>query len=132
MRSIQGILSFLLAMLSGNATADWTAVRPGNDIYAAYADKATLRRDGGMARMSGMYDFKKQDYTPEGKSLYSTVVLREYDCTGRRVRLLSSIDFSGHKGAGTAVSIGGESGRWESVVAGGIDEAYWDLACGAK
>ena len=43
MRSIQGILSLLLALLSGNAAADWTAVRPGNDIYAAYADKDTIR-----------------------------------------------------------------------------------------
>ena len=136
MRSIQGILSrsfaLTLALLSGSAAADWTAVRPGNDIYAAYADKATLRRDGGMARMSGLYDFRKQDFTPAGRGLYSTVVLREYDCREPRVRLLSAIDFSAHMGEGAVVDANRLPGRWEAVVAGGIDEAFWKIACGGS
>ncbi len=64
--------------------------------------------------------------------MYSTTVLREYDCDGRRVRLLSSIDFSGHMGEGSAVSTSKRLGRWEPIVSGGVDEAYWDVACGAK
>ena len=134
MRSIQGILSrsfaLTLALLSGSAAAEWSAVQPGNDIYAAYADKATLRRDGGMARMSGLYDFRKQDFTPAGRGLYSTVVLREYDCREPRVRLLSAIDFSAHMGEGAMVDANRLPGRWEAVVAGGIDEAFWKIACG--
>ena len=82
--------------------------------------------------MHGLYDFRRQDFTPEGRGLYSTAVLREYDCEDRRVRLLSSIDFSGHMGEGAAVSASDRPGRWEAVVAGGIDEAYWDVACGRK
>ena len=82
-----------------------------------------------MARMSGMYDFKRQDFTPEGKGLYSTVVLREYDCGERRVRLLSSIDFAGHMGTGGAVDTSTRVHRWESIVAGGLDEAFWTIAC---
>jgi len=74
----------------------------------------------------------RQDFTPEGKGLFSSVVLREYDCDQRRVRLLSAIDFSGHMGAGEAVSTSAGPGRWESIVVGGVDEAYWKTACGAK
>ena len=73
-----------------------------NEIYAAYADRDSIRRQGGMATMHGLYDFRRQDFTPEGRGLYSTAVLREYDCAGRRVRLLSSIDFSGRMGEGAA------------------------------
>jgi len=81
--------------------------------------------------MHGLYDFRRQDFTPEGRGLYSTAVLREYDCAGRRVRLLSSIDFSGRMGEGTAVSTSRAPGRWEPVLEGGIDDAYWTVACGA-
>lgn len=132
MRSTRGILSLSLALLSGNAAAEWTAVGGGNYIHAPFADKTTIRRNGATARMSGMYDFKKQDFTPEGKGLFSTVVLREYDCDQRQVRLLSSIDFSGHMGAGDAVSTSARPGRWESIVPGALDEAYWKIACSGK
>jgi hypothetical protein len=132
MRSTRGILSLSLALLSGNAAAEWTRVGGDDTIYAAFADEATIRRNGTMARMSGAYDFRKQDFTPEGKGLYSTVVLREYDCEGRQVRLLSSIDFSGHMGAGDAVSTSARTGRWEPIVRGGVDEAYWKIACAAQ
>lgn len=82
--------------------------------------------------MAGLYDFKRQDFTPDGRGLYSTVVLREYDCAGRRVRLLSYVDFSGPMGSGTAVSTHNGPRRWESIVSGALDEAYWLLACAGK
>lgn len=129
---MRGIVGLLLALLSAGAAAEWTAVRGGDYIHTPYADKASIRRQGALARMSGMYDFSRQDFTPDGKGLYSSVVLREYDCDRRRVRLLSSIDFSGHMGAGEAVGTSTRAGRWESIVEGGVDEAYWKVACGAR
>ncbi|MEO8145318.1 MAG: surface-adhesin E family protein [Betaproteobacteria bacterium] len=122
----------LLALFSAGAAADWTAVGSGDYIYMPFADKATIHRNGPLATMSGLYDFRKQDFTPEGKGLFSTVVLREYDCAARRVRLLSSIDFAGHMGAGIAVSTSAHAGRWEPIVEGGGDEAYWKVACAEK
>jgi len=127
--------SFALALLGAYgsmAAADWSAVGQANEIYAAFADPATIRRNGGLATMQGLYDFRRQDFTPEGRGLYSTAVLREYDCEGRRVRLLSAIDFSGHMGEGAPVSTSHSPRRWEGVVPGGIDEAYWQVACASK
>jgi hypothetical protein len=132
MRSIRGILSALLAGFCGGAAADWTPVRSDGDIYSAFADKSTIHPRGANVSMSGLYDFMKRDFTPEGKALFSTVVLREYDCAGRRVRLLSAIDFAGHMGEGEAVSTNADAGRWETIVEGALDEAYWQVACGAK
>jgi len=129
MRSIRGILSFLFVFQSTNAVAEWTAVSSGDYIHTPYADAATIRRDGTMVRMSGMYDFKRQDFTPAGRGLFSTVVLREYDCGERRVRLISSIDFAGQMGTGAAVDSNVRTGRWEIIVAGSLDEAYWNIAC---
>jgi len=132
MPSIRAILSGLFLLSSGAASADWTPVAGGNDIYSAFADKATIHPRGANVSMSGMYDFKKQDFTPGGKRLYSTVVLREYDCREKRVRLLSAIDFSGHMGAGEPVFTSANPGRWEAVIAGALDEAYWKVACAGK
>jgi hypothetical protein len=122
-------LAALLCGIGLEAHADWTVVGSPNEIYAAYADKDSLRRSGSVVTMHGLYDFRRQDFTPEGHGLYSTAVLREYDCGGRRVRLLSAIDFAGPMGQGAPVSTSQRAGRWEDVVEGGIDEAYWKVAC---
>jgi hypothetical protein len=124
--------SLVLALLSGAAAADWTGVGRANEIYSAYADRDSIRRQGSMATMHGLYDFRRQDFTPEGRGLYSTAVLREYDCAGRRVRLLSAIDFSGRMGEGTPVSASDRPGRWEAVLEGGIDIAFLRVACGTE
>jgi len=126
---VRGAAALLLAVAMP-AAADWTPLGIENAIFTAYVDRDSIRRQDGLARMAGMYDFKRQDFTPEGKGLYSTVVLREYDCAGRRVRLLSYIDFVGHKGEGGVVSQIQRAGRWEPVVEGGVDDAYWKIACG--
>ena len=109
--------------------AEWSAVGAGDYIASSYADRATIKRNGAMATMSGMHDFRRQDFTPAGRGLYSTVVLREYDCERRRVRLLSSIDFAGRMGTGAAVDQSARPGRWEDIVAGALDEAFWNIAC---
>ena len=123
-------LLLALAVAGGAARADWTAVGEANEIYAAFADRATIRRTGALATMHGLYDFRRQDFTPEGRALFSTVVLREYDCGARRVRLLSSIDFSGPMGSGEPVLVSDRPGRWESVQDSGVDAAYWQAVCG--
>ncbi len=122
----------MLVMYSSNSVADWTSVGSGNEIYMAFADKASIRRTGDLATMHGLYDFRRQDFTPEGLGLYSTAVLREYDCAGRRVRLLSSIDFAGRMGEGAPVSTSDRPGRWEAVIEGGIDGAFLRVACGTE
>jgi len=131
-RSIHGVLSSFLLLASCTVLADWTKISSDKDIYSAYADKESIRRQGDMARMHGLYDFRRQDFTPEGIGLFSTVVLREYDCSKRQVRLLSAIDFSGPMGAGTAVSTSNDPRRWEAVIEGGIDALYLNFVCGAK
>ena len=125
------LVAAALAACAAPASADWTPVGIANEIYAAYADRDSIRRRDGAVTMHGLYDFRRQDFTPEGRGLYSTAVLREYDCRDRRVRLLSSIDFAGHMGGGAPVSASEAPGRWEDVLEGGIDDAYWRVACAA-
>lgn len=124
-------LIFYLVLFCGSAAADWTLVGGNEKIFTAYADKASISRTGETARMWGLYDFLIADFTVTGLPHESTVVLREYDCHEARVRLLAFVDYAGHMGAGKAVSApeSGEPGRWEPVVPGAVDEAFWKLAC---
>lgn len=122
-------LGLVLALACAPAAAEWTAVGRANEIYSAFADRESIRRTGDLVHMHGLYDFRRRDTTPEGRGLFSTAVLREYDCAGRRVRLVSAADFSGHMGEGEVVSSSARTGRWEDVHAGGIDEAFLQVAC---
>jgi hypothetical protein len=122
----------LHALFCGNAAAEWTQIGGTENIYAAYADKESVRRTGENAQMLGLYDFLMADVAVDGQPHESTIVLREYDCPGARVRLLAFVDYAGHMGAGKVVSRPAERppGRWETVVPGAMDEAFWKIACG--
>lgn len=132
MRSHRSLrLAALAVLIAGAAAAraEWMEIAPDNGIYAAYADRTTIRRDGPYARMRGMYDFPRGDFTPEGARMHSTVVEREYDCREPRVRLVSYADYAERLGRGVVVATGGSPMRWEPAVEGSVDLAYWKIAC---
>lgn len=116
---------------SSGAAADWTPVAPDNGIYSAYADRSTIRRDGPIATMAAMYDFPRGDLTPEGTPFRSTMTEREYDCRGRRVRLIAYADHAERFGEGPVVSAAQAPRRWEAVVDDSVDAAFWKIACEA-
>jgi hypothetical protein len=123
---------FILALIfCGSAAADWSLVGGNQDIYSAYADKESVKKSGDSVQMLGLYDFLMADVAVDGQPHESTIVLREYDCREARVRLLAFVDYSGHMGAGKVISRpeSPAAGRWESVVPGAVDEAFWKLAC---
>ncbi len=128
------VLLFLLLLACGNATAEWTAVGGKPKIFAAYADKASIVKSGEGVQMSGLYDFLMPDLSADGLPQGSTVVLREYDCKDKRVRLLAYVDYAGRMGSGKVISPPGAKGpaRWEPVVEGALDEAFLAVACVAS
>jgi hypothetical protein len=123
-------LALLLAALP--ALADWTRLGEGNAVYQAYADRDTIQKAGEHVRMNGLYDIRMNDVTPDGRPYRSTVTAREYDCRGRQVRILSFADYSGPMASGEIVSVRERTGRWEPVLAGGIDEKFLEVACAGR
>jgi len=126
MRIAAGLAALAFA---GPAAADWTPVAQDNGIFAAYADLSTLRVEGAVATMHGLYDFARGDLTPEGQPMYSTKVEREYDCRARRVRLLAYEDHAGRLGEGAVVGASRVPRAWEAIVEGSLDADFWKLAC---
>ncbi|MGQ0511192.1 MAG: surface-adhesin E family protein [Betaproteobacteria bacterium] len=128
-RWFERVLLAFLGLTPGLAPADWTRVGEGDYIHDAYADRQAIRRLGDNIAMPGLYDFKKTDLTPEGLPFRSTVVVREYDCRGRQVRMLSFIDFAEPMGSGAVVGTAQRTGRWEAVVEGALDDRFLQVAC---
>lgn len=121
-------LAALLAAGSAGA-ADWTLVAPDNGVFTAHADRASIQRGAATVRMLGLYDFPRGDFTPEGRPYRSTLAEREYDCPGRRVRMLGWTDHAGALGRGPVVSARQEARRWEAIVEGSLDATYLGVAC---
>lgn len=109
----------------------WTAVAADNGIFSAYADRSSIRRDGAVAYMRGMYDFRRGDFTPQGFPFHSTLVDREYDCSASQVRLLAYEDHAQRFGAGPIVDSARSPRRWEAIAEGSVDAAFFRIACGA-
>lgn len=124
-------LAWLLALACASAAADWTPIGGDGTVFAAYADPASVKPSGDGVQMLGLYDFLMADVSADGQPHESTVVLREYDCRDRRVRLLAYVDYAGHMGAGRVISLAGGhgSGMWETIVAGALDEFFLRVAC---
>lgn len=113
-------------------TSHWTQVAADNGIFAAYADRSSIRREGTVAFMRGMYDFRRGDFTPQGFPFHSTLVDREYDCSASRVRLLAYEDRAQRFGEGPIVGTTARSlRRWEAIAEGSLDAAFFRVACGA-
>jgi len=123
------IVITLLVLDSGPVQAEWELVS-GDDSakLTVYVDRDTIQRNGNLAKMWQMYDYKTVQ-TVAGDSLLSIQRHNEYDCTGERTRMLAYTWFSSNMGRGRVVYKTAEEQRWASVVPRSIDQTLWKVAC---
>lgn len=103
-----------------------------------YYDPKTIRRDGDRVTLWQLTDYKwMQGNAPFGMFMmsphrfFSTKTHKEFDCAHNRVRLLASSEFSQHMGTGTQNAVLVEQGPGQPVEQGSINQALWEVACGA-
>jgi hypothetical protein len=117
----------VLLLLSTPAWAEWTLVGD-SDASDIYADLATIRKRGGVAKMWSLYDLKTA--RPFAGTLYfSSKDQDEYDCDGGRTRFLSFSVHSGNMGGGRTIYSDAERGKWTPLPTGSVIEALWRIAC---
>ena len=125
----KAILMMLLAVVSGNAVAEWVTVAQ-NENTTTYADPATIRRSGDMVKMWHLYDFK----TPEGfdahiKPHSSLLEQREYDCKKELRRRLASIYYSENMRKGRVVFFDHDPDKWLPIPPSTTIETLWKIVC---
>ena len=114
----------LLAMATLPAEAAWLKMGEVADAVL-YVDLATLEKTGRYHKIATLDDLKVAG--PGGEISLSFV--REFDCNGRRVRVVEAFAFSGPMASGRMLGTEG-GGRWQDVVTGTTGEDILRYVCG--
>ena len=96
-------LVFVLLLVSAPAWTEWTLVR-GDEQFEFYSDPSTIRKKGNMVKMWSLNDYKVAQRTEEGKVYLSARHHGDYDCEGKRFRVLNFSYHSGQMAGGSVVS----------------------------
>ena len=127
----KAIWMMLLAVVSSSAAAAWVEVG-GNAIATAYADPATIRKNGNRAKMWDLFDLKTARASREGRSYLSTKQQAEYDCKEEQWRMLYFSWHSGNMGIGETVFSYAEPNNWGPIPPDSWVELLWKFACGKR
>jgi hypothetical protein len=128
-------LPFVLLMMTCSVSwAEWEISANFDNGETGYHDRATIRRNGAIAKMWIMHDYPVVQ-TDNGDRYKSDKVQFAYDCRSETFVLISSIRYSDSMGAGDVVysSTRTESQwKWRPIVPESVGELRWKIACGKK
>jgi hypothetical protein len=117
------------------AYAEWVAVEkdyllPG--LQTVYIDPDTIRREGNLVALWQLIDFKTMQGGRSPCRFLSTKTHKEFDCAGKRLRLLAFTEFSRRMGTGIADNGYVDKDNWLPVEPESINNALWEVACGKE
>ena len=126
------LLTVMLACVSSGAMAEWTFYGSNKDSDL-YLDYGSIRKDGEIAKMWFMEDYRGAKKISYGKSFLSATTLGVYDCKEERVETDSFALYSKEKGGGDVVFTSKmKKMNWEAIVPDSLGEILWKKACGKK
>jgi hypothetical protein len=131
---IRTTVTAILVLCSGLAYGGWVSLGGDEKLgMTIYIDPATINRQGELARIGILYDFKTAQTKEGGISFHSATMQREYDCAKERTRLLEITKYSDQMGNGQILSQSSlDEQEWEPVgplESGTIAKDLWTLAC---
>lgn len=120
-------LAVVLLLVSSPAWAGWKSIGE-DDTGTSYADSATIVRQGNIARMWSLLDYKAFQRMVE-VGYFSQKTEIEYDCREGRFRGLSLSLHAEKMGAGKVIYEDTSAHEWEPVPPGTVTEVLWKVAC---
>ncbi|MBI5659840.1 MAG: hypothetical protein HZC43_09920 [Nitrosomonadales bacterium] len=124
------ILTVLLAVVSSGALAAWVDVG-NNENTTIYVDPSAIQREGNLAKMWHLTDFKKPN-RDMGEPYLSAKDQFEYDCKDAKSRRRASSQHSGNMGGGKVVYSDSYTSKWKPVPPDSGVEILWKFACVKK
>ena len=119
------VLTTLLMLATTTAWADWIKMSE-TDTAVIYLDPATHRVDGNLRGVWELHDLKVRD--PDGE--LSRRSLREFDCKGDRLRILSMSTHSGPMATGKLLWSGNDPSQWQYIAPGTSGASLLRAVCG--
>jgi hypothetical protein len=114
--------------------AEWVTLEeqyqsPG--LQTIYIDPGTIYRDGNLVAIEVLTDWKWMQGNRSPNRFYSTKTAKQFDCAGKLVRTLTSIDFYGHMGTGRPVGGSAFTNEtyWVPVESESLNRGLWEVAC---
>jgi hypothetical protein len=143
------ILMMLLSLVSNSVMAEWIPVakihsRESPELQIGYVDPGTIHKNGSLVKMVVLVDHQSglskgsesrlDAFFPssKGKITKSWKVQDEFNCTDKKLRMLSYTGYDEHMGNGAIVPNTLVTGEWEPVIPGSIGQALWEYACGKQ
>src|SRR5664279_5030506 len=119
--TLNAVFALVLAVISASATAEVWIDTGRTDDYIAYADPSSIRRDGDIAKMWSLFDYKNAQQVAPGKMFQSSKRQVEYDCKQGRSRALAAISYTGHEGKGETIASENTKYNWRPVVPDSVE-----------
>jgi hypothetical protein len=122
-------LAVTAILLASAAQAQWTQLGR-NENLRLFVDQTAIQRNGDIAQMWQLYDYITAQWAG-AQVIYSVKNLVEYDCAGKRTRILGGSAYGEHMGQGKVIaSENAPNAEWSPIPAGGTAENTWSIACG--
>jgi len=128
------LLITFLVLSRGPVYAEWVALEkqyqsPGQQTV--YIESDTIRREGNLVTMVVLVDWKWAQGNGRGAHRFlSTMTHKQFDCVGKRLRLLAYTEFLRHMGTGRRNDGYVDKDTWLPVKPDSINQALWEVTCG--
>lgn len=126
-------LSVLIALTTATSAVagNWERIVVA-DAADIYVEGAAVERRGALAIMRSLTNLKSKPNEKEPLLFRSTIQRDEYDCKGRKMRLLGYTVHQGEMGTGPALPMPSERTNWKPVEPGSWNELKFRIACGVN
>lgn len=145
---IHHLIDWNAVMGRGPAETKWVAVEKdylSPDSQTVYIDPDTVSREGNLVTLWQLIDYKWMQGTgavinpyqfgrlyrymlaPHG--FFSTMTHQQFDCAGKRVRLLAFTEFSHRMGTGRGNNGYVDQDHWIPIEPESMSHALWEVAC---
>lgn len=125
----RAIVGITLAVASGGASAVVWFEIARSEKFIAYADPASIRKEGETVKMWNMFDYQSAQAGPSGKQFLSVKRQFEYDCSKGRARMLAISSHAEKEAKGEVVAGNSLNLDWSPVKAGSVDASLLKYAC---
>lgn len=129
----KALLTLILVNVCNNAVAEWIYVAETKkeikteNAFIAYADPATIKKEGKMIKMWSLYDYK----IPQKSGIVSVKQKSQYNCTEKKRRQLFLSAYSEKMTGGEIILIYNQpNDNWERAPLGSVRKAMLEYACG--
>ncbi len=120
------ILFNLFFLLPFSAYSAWDKTGQ-SDGFMTYVDTSTIKRNGSISSMTGLFDNDKPSLV-SGNKVRSSINYFEFNCQQKTYRTVRYSLHSGQMGRGQQLIDVRKDSEWKQVV--GFYEFAWKIACG--